>query len=90
MPRAKRAPGKQPRAPTNAERLRRIGVLALDMEEPLRDATAYVRALMLVSWGLMGPGPNEDERAIHAVASAAAFCLEDLERKWDGIFASLR
>ncbi len=84
-------PGKRPRVSSNAERrLRRVATLALDMEEPLREAKAYVRALMLVSWGLMGPGPNDDARAIDAVAGAAAARLEDLERQWNGIWAAVR
>ena len=88
MPSRRRAPRKRPRAP--GKTLAKVRALAIAMEEPLYGARDYVRALMLIGWGLMGPGPNEDERAIDAVARAAARELEILERQWDGIFKALR
>jgi hypothetical protein len=85
MPRTKRAPGKVPRAPTAAATLRKVKDIAFDMEQPLHDAADYVRALMLVGFGMMGPGPNEDERAIVALADSAADRLDAVEQSWNAI-----
>lgn len=90
MPRTRPAPGKVPRAPTAATAVRKIKAIVFDMEEPLEDASNYAHALMLIGLGMMGAGPNQDERAIVAIASAAADRLETVDRRWNAILNAIR
>jgi len=85
MPRTKRAPGKRPRAPDNAEAVLTTMVrIALDMEEPLNDADRFLRALRLIGHGML-MDDNDDGGAIVAIAWEAAGRLDSLREAWERI-----
>jgi hypothetical protein len=78
MPAPRRRAGKRVRArkPT-----RRLISLALDLEEPLNDATDFVRALRLIGQGLL-EDDIDNGRAVYAAAWMAFDRLEDLRAAW--------
>ncbi len=81
MPRSKPAPGKRPRANADAI-LRKVLSLALDMEEPLRDAERFLRALRLIGYGML-MDDNDDGGAIVAIAGEAAGRVEAVREAWE-------
>jgi hypothetical protein len=76
---AKRSAGK-PRAKTSAAT--KLSSVALDMEEPLREASAAAHALCLMGFGLEGQGYSNEGRAILDVASTACQRLDALDEVW--------
>ncbi len=84
MPRSKSAPGKRPRATADPV-LRKVLSLALDMEEPLRDAERFLHALRLIGHGMLMDDDN-DGGAIVAIAAEAVARVEVMRERWDGIF----
>ncbi len=78
MPRHKSA---QRRRALAAARHREILSLALDMEEPLNDATHFAQALFLIGLSLTANN-NRDGGAIDAVALATLQQLETLRDVW--------
>jgi CRISPR/Cas system-associated endonuclease Cas1 len=69
--------------------LERVCSLTLDMEEPLRDATAFVLALRLIGQGLLAHD-NEEGRAVAAIAWAASDRLDALKQTWDRTYKATR
>jgi len=86
MPRSKRA-GKRPRA--SKARSRRIVSLALDFEEPLREAREFVQALILIGRGIM---MDDDDEGCAVVAAAweTSRRLDALRAAWDALFAAAK
>jgi hypothetical protein len=76
---AKPAAGK-PSAKTFAAT--KLSSVALDMEEPLREASDAVHALCLMGFGLEGQGHGNEGRAILDVASTACQRLDALDDVW--------
>jgi hypothetical protein len=77
-------------AQSKAEQKRkRFMAYAMDMEEPLRDATQYVMALSLIGQGLI-EHDSEHGEAVAAVAWAAHRRLEALREIWDKAFDAAR
>jgi hypothetical protein len=85
MPGTKRAPGKRPRAHDTVKSLAKVRDLAVDMEEPLNEASDFVMALRLIGNGLVADH-NSDGRAIAAAAWAASLRLDALRDIWDRMF----
>ena len=67
----------------------KILALALDMEEPLTDALAYVQALHLIGYGLW-TDRDSNGRSIVTVARAASEQLESIREIWDRVIKSAR
>lgn len=73
-------------AKSKAEKKReRFMAFAMDMEEPLRDATQYVMALCLIGQGLRDHD-SEHGDAVNAVAWHAYQRLEALTDLWNKAF----
>jgi hypothetical protein len=60
----------------------KLSSVALDMEEPLREASAAAHALCLMGFGLEGQGHSNEGRAILDVASTACQRLNTLDDVW--------
>ena len=78
MPRRK--PARRRRAPIGTD-AREVLSLALDMEYPLKDATNFARAMLLIGMSLSANN-DEDGGAIDAVATATLQQLETLRDVW--------
>ena len=85
MPRTRRAPSKRSRAYDAARSLAKVRDLAVDMEEPLNEASDFVLALRLMGNGLVADH-DSDGRAIAAAAWAASLRLDALRDIWDRMF----
>jgi hypothetical protein len=70
----------KPAAKTSAAT--KLSSVALDMEEPLREASAAAHALCLMGFGLEGQGHSNEGRAILDVASTACQRLDALDDVW--------
>jgi hypothetical protein len=70
----------RPKAKTAAAK--KLSSVALDMEEPLREASDAAHALCLMGFGLEGQGHSNEGRAILDVASTACQRLDALDEVW--------
>lgn len=78
--RATKLTASRPGAKTSA--VVKLSSVALDMEEPLREASAAAHALCLMGFGLEGQGYSTEGRAILDVASTACQRLDALDDVW--------
>jgi hypothetical protein len=85
MPSTKRAPGKRLRAKDARKSLAKVRALALDMEEPLTEAAAFLVALQLIGYGLSANRDNGGD-AVSTIARATSERLDALKDLWDRMF----
>lgn len=78
--RAAKPAARKPSPKTSAAR--KLSSVALDMEEPLREASDAAHALRLMGFGLEGQGYSNEGRAILDVASTACQRLDALDEVW--------
>jgi len=63
--------------------------LVFDMEEPLRHAEAFLRAIELMGAGMRGRNGEGDAEAFEVAAMAALNCLDAVKTRWDGVFQAV-
>jgi hypothetical protein len=85
MPSTKRAPGKRLRVKDARKSLAKIRSLALDMEEPLTEAAAFLVALQLIGYGLSANHDNGGN-AVSTIARTTLERLDVLRDLWDRMF----
>ena len=85
MPRPRRASGKRLRVKDAQKSLAKIRGLALDMEEPLTEAAAFLVALQLIGYGLSANRDNGGD-AVSTIARATSERLDALRDLWDRMF----
>jgi hypothetical protein len=85
MPRPRRASGKRLRVKNAEKSLAKVRALALDMEEPLTEAAAFLVALQLIGYGLSANRDNGGD-AVSTIARATSERLDALKDLWDRMF----
>ena len=89
MPRPRRASGKRLRVKKAEKSLAKVRALALDMEEPLTEAAAFLVALQLVGYGLSANRDNGGD-AVSTIARATSERLDVLRDLWDRMFGPVK